>query len=106
MQTTEEDRAGYTRSSFKYGNPGEDKSDGCHTRADVLLAEAVVAPTAEAGCRLTGGKWISCHGGRKVTIPGALEIDHADNSWSAMADWCRPPGRSLLRGMSRWLWQV
>lgn len=76
VQATEEDRAGYTRSSFKHWNSGEDTSDGCNTRAEVLLAEAVVAPTLEAGCKLTGGTWISYYDGQEVTSPGALDIDH------------------------------
>ncbi|MGP3638214.1 HNH endonuclease family protein [Streptomyces sp. 24-1644] len=76
VQATEEDRAGYTRSSFKHWNSGEDTSDGCNTRAEVLLAEAVLAPTVEAGCKLTGGTWISYYDGQEVTNPGALDIDH------------------------------
>jgi hypothetical protein len=76
VQATEEDRAGYIRSAFKHWNSGEDKSDGCNTRAEVLLAEAVVAPTVESGCKLTGGTWISYYDGQEVTNPGALDIDH------------------------------
>ncbi|WP_127469756.1 HNH endonuclease family protein [Streptomyces sp. B27] len=73
---TEEDRTGYTRSSFKHWNSGDDKSDGCNTRNEVLLAEAVVAPTVEPGCKLTGGTWISYYDGQEVTRAGSLDIDH------------------------------
>ncbi|MFE9367901.1 HNH endonuclease family protein [Streptomyces sp. NPDC006978] len=76
VQAAQEDRTGYTRSSFKHWNSGDDKSDGCNTRAEVLLAEAVVAPTMEAGCKLTGGTWRSYYDGQEVTSPGALDIDH------------------------------
>ncbi|MBW3356596.1 HNH endonuclease family protein [Streptomyces microflavus] len=76
VQVTEEDRTGYNRSSFKHWNTGENASDGCNTRAEVLLAEAVVAPTVEAGCKLTGGTWISYYDGQEVTSAGALDIDH------------------------------
>ncbi|MFJ9690438.1 HNH endonuclease family protein [Streptomyces bacillaris] len=75
VQVTEEDRTGYTRSSFKHWNSGDDKSDGCNTRAEVLLAEAIVAPTVEAGCKLTGGTWRSYYDGQEVTSAGALDID-------------------------------
>jgi len=76
VQAAQEDRTGYARSSFKHWNSGDDKSDGCNTRAEVLLAEAVVAPTMEAGCKLTGGTWRSYYDGQEVTSAGALDIDH------------------------------
>ncbi|MFJ7063376.1 HNH endonuclease family protein [Streptomyces microflavus] len=71
-----EDRTGYSRSSFKHWNSGDDMTDGCNTRAEVLLAEAVVAPTVEAGCKLTGGTWVSYYDGQEVSSAGALDIDH------------------------------
>ncbi|MFJ1958594.1 HNH endonuclease family protein [Streptomyces microflavus] len=76
VQSTEEDRTGYTRSSFKHWNSGDDKSDGCNTRAEVLIAEAAVAPTVGAGCKLTGGAWVSYYDGQEVTSAGSLDIDH------------------------------
>ncbi|MFB8022947.1 HNH endonuclease family protein [Streptomyces rubiginosohelvolus] len=76
VKVTEEDRTGYTRSSFKHWNSGDDKSDGCNTRNEVLIAEAVVAPTVEAGCKLTGGTWTSYYDGQEVTSAGSLDIDH------------------------------
>ncbi|MEW5539261.1 HNH endonuclease family protein [Streptomyces cyaneofuscatus] len=76
VEVTEEDRTGYTRSSFKHWNSGDDKSDGCNTRAEVLISEAVVAPTVEAGCKLTGGTWVSYYDGQQVTSAGSLDIDH------------------------------
>ena len=30
----------------------------------------------EAGCKLTGGSWLSYYDGQEVTDPGALDIDH------------------------------
>ncbi|MGW5930506.1 HNH endonuclease family protein [Streptomyces anulatus] len=76
VKVTEEDRTGYTRSSFKHWNSGDNASDGCNTRAEVLISEAVVAPTVEAGCKLTGGTWVSYYDGQEVTSAGALDIDH------------------------------
>lgn len=76
VKVTEEDRTGYTRSKFKHWNSGDGASDGCNTRNEVLLAEAVVAPTVEAGCKLTGGTWTSYYDGQEVTSAGSLDIDH------------------------------
>ncbi|MFD8474823.1 DUF1524 domain-containing protein [Streptomyces globisporus] len=76
VKVTEEDRTGYTRTKFKHWNSGDDSSDGCNTRNEVLLAEAVVAPTVGAGCKLTGGTWTSYYDGQEVTSAGSLDIDH------------------------------
>ncbi|MDX2407308.1 HNH endonuclease family protein [Streptomyces microflavus] len=76
VKVVEEDRTGYTRTKFKHWNSGDESSDGCNTRNEVLLAEAVVAPTVGAGCKLTGGSWTSYYDGQEVTSAGSLDIDH------------------------------
>ncbi|WP_328863067.1 HNH endonuclease family protein [Streptomyces sp. NBC_00306] len=76
MRLAGEDRSGYTRSSFRHWNSGDIATDGCSTRNEVLLAEAVRAPEVGPGCRLTGGAWFSYYDGQEVTDPGALDIDH------------------------------
>ncbi|MFJ9106469.1 DUF1524 domain-containing protein [Streptomyces sp. NPDC102283] len=76
LKVTEENRADYTSSSFRHWNAGEDTTDGCDTRAEVLLAEAVVAPTVEPGCKLTGGRWTSYFDGQEVTGTGSLDVAH------------------------------
>ncbi|MGC5530322.1 GmrSD restriction endonuclease domain-containing protein [Streptomyces sp. SR-10] len=76
LKVTEEDRAGYTRASFRHWTAGEDTADGCDTSAEVLLAEAVVAPTVGAGCKLTGGRWTSYFDGQEVTDAGSLDVAH------------------------------
>ncbi|MER7141307.1 HNH endonuclease family protein [[Kitasatospora] papulosa] len=75
VRVDDEDRTGYTRSSFKHWNSG-DLADGCNTRNEVLLAEAITAPVVGAGCKLTGGVWLSYYDGQQVTDPGTLDIDH------------------------------
>ncbi|GAA2639290.1 HNH endonuclease family protein [Streptomyces spororaveus] len=71
-----EDRTGYQRSSFRHWNAGANPSDGCNTRAEVLIAEALEAPEVGPGCTLTGGVWWSYYDAREVTPAGALDIDH------------------------------
>ncbi|MFC8224144.1 HNH endonuclease family protein, partial [Streptomyces sp. NPDC057362] len=51
-------------------------SDGCNTRAEVLIAEAVEPPTVGPRCRLTGGLWWSYYDQVWVTSASALDIDH------------------------------
>ncbi|MFF3018213.1 HNH endonuclease family protein [Streptomyces sp. NPDC057939] len=71
-----EDRTGYQRTSFKHWNSGTLPSDGCNTRQEVLLAEAIEYPQVGPGCTLTGGVWWSYYDDREVTSAGALDIDH------------------------------
>ncbi|MET9110337.1 HNH endonuclease family protein [Streptomyces zhihengii] len=83
-----EDRTGYTRSSFRHWNTGDDPTDGCNTRQEVLLAEAVVAPTVGPNCTITGGSWLSYYDGQTVTAAGSLDIDHVvplAESWDSGA---------------------
>ncbi|MER5552701.1 DUF1524 domain-containing protein [Streptomyces sp. NPDC002793] len=76
VKVVEENRTGYAASRFPHWNAGELPSDGCDTRHEVLLAEAVVAPAAGAGCALTGGTWRSYQDGQEVTGTEALEVAH------------------------------
>ncbi|MFF9981233.1 HNH endonuclease family protein [Streptomyces erythrochromogenes] len=86
-----EDRTGYQRTSFRHWNAGDVPADGCNTRAEVLLAEAVVYPEIGPGCTLTGGVWWSYYDDREVTPAGALDIDHMvplAEAWdSGAAEW-------------------
>ncbi|KUN17691.1 hypothetical protein AQJ11_38090 [Streptomyces corchorusii] len=69
-----EDRTGYERTKFKHWVDAD--KDGCNTRAEVLKAEAVVAPEQGASCRLSGGAWFSPYDDRFIQGPKGLDIDH------------------------------
>lgn len=71
-----EDRTGYTRDSFKHWNRGLNLTDGCHTRNEVLLDEAVEAPLVGDRCKITGGAWFSYYDGRTLTDTADIDIDH------------------------------
>ncbi|MFK0050387.1 HNH endonuclease family protein [Streptomyces sp. NPDC090741] len=51
-------------------------SDGCDTRKEVILSEAVEAPQVAAGCKLTGGVWRSAYDDVVVTDAARLDADH------------------------------
>lgn len=68
-----------------------DLANGCNTRAEVLLAEEIEPPTVGAGCKLTGGRWISCYDGQEVTDAAKPDIDHMV-----------PPGEAWASGASAW----
>lgn len=74
LPIADEDRTGYDRSLFKHWID-EDK-DGCNTRAEVLLEEAVVAPERTGRCTLTGGTWYSPYDDRTIEGPRGSDIDH------------------------------
>lgn len=69
-----EQRAGYDRSLFRLWVDAD--GDGCDTREEVLIAEAIVAPTADAQCSLAGGQWLSIYDGLLVSDVTTLDIDH------------------------------
>ncbi|MFG3323912.1 HNH endonuclease family protein [Streptomyces sp. NPDC048171] len=71
-----ESREGYDRDAFRHWNSGADPMDGCNTRAEVLIAEAVEPPTGGPRCRLSGGRWFSYYDQVWVTSASGLDIDH------------------------------
>lgn len=71
-----ESRDGYDRSAFRHWNTGDILDDGCNTRHEVLLSEAVEPPVVGSGCRLSGGRWWSYYDQTWVTSASGLDIDH------------------------------
>ncbi|WDM16520.1 HNH endonuclease [Streptomyces lavenduligriseus] len=74
LPVRDEDRTGYERTKFKHWVDAD--KDGCTTRAEVLKAEAVIAPEQGARCALTGGEWYSPYDDRYIAGPNGLDIDH------------------------------
>ncbi|MGY5103029.1 HNH endonuclease family protein [Streptomyces sp. 900105245] len=69
-----EDRTGYVLTAFKHWVDAD--KDGCNTRAEVLKAEAVIAPEQINRCSLIGGTWYSPYDDRYIEGPTGLDIDH------------------------------
>lgn len=67
-------RTGYNRDLFVHWIDAD--GDGCNTRYEVLIAEAVTAPSVGSGCTLTGGRWYSYYDGAYWTLPSDIDIDH------------------------------
>ncbi|MFK0223878.1 HNH endonuclease family protein [Streptomyces vinaceus] len=76
IPVADEQRAGYKRDLYKHWNRGLMPSDGCDTRKEVILSEAVHAPQVAAGCKLTGGSWRSAYDDVVVTDAARLDVDH------------------------------
>ncbi len=57
LPVAEEIREGYKRELYPHWK--DDDRNGCSARNDVLIAEAIEAPTIGSGCSLTGGVWHS-----------------------------------------------
>ena len=74
LPVTDEHRAGYLRALFPLWVDAD--GNGCNTRQEVLIAEAVVAPTVGVGCSLSGGTWRSLYDGQVISAPSLLDIDH------------------------------
>ncbi|EEP72148.1 secreted protein [Micromonospora sp. ATCC 39149] len=67
-------RTGYSRDLFPHWIDAD--GDGCDTRNEVLLAEAVAAPTISGTCTLSGGRWYSYYDNAYWTATGDVDIDH------------------------------
>jgi hypothetical protein len=74
LPVAEEARSGYARDLFRLWI--DEDGDGCDTRKEVLLAEALSPPDIGSGCRLSGGRWISAYDGISVGDASKLDIDH------------------------------
>jgi hypothetical protein len=74
IRTAPERVGGYDRNLFKHWIDAD--KNGCDTRKEVLIAEAIVKPKKGAKCVLTGGKWISAYDGKTYTKDASLDIDH------------------------------
>ncbi len=73
-QIAQDKESGYDRSFFKHWI--DENKNGCDTRAEVLISEAVVKPKVDKKCKLTGGKWLSAYDGKSVTNASQLDVDH------------------------------
>ncbi|WP_435107935.1 HNH endonuclease family protein [Nocardiopsis synnemataformans] len=74
LPVTDESRQGYDRSLFPHWVDAD--RNGCNTRAEVLMEEAVLMPEVGERCRLSGGEWESYYDGRTHTEARGLDIDH------------------------------
>jgi hypothetical protein len=69
-----EHRDGYDRDLFPVWI--DEDGDGCNTRYEVLLDEAVIEPTVSGSCDLAGGMWRSPYDGQELDGAEAVQIDH------------------------------
>jgi hypothetical protein len=74
LAVRDEDRTGYERTKFRHWIDAD--RDGCSTRAEVLLEEAVTAPEQDANCALSGGSWYSPYDDTYFAQARSLDIDH------------------------------
>ncbi|MFK4801699.1 HNH endonuclease family protein [Streptomyces sp. MPA0124] len=74
LPVKDETRTGYQRDAFKHWIDAD--KDGCNTRSEVLLEEAVNAPERTGRCTLTGGTWYSPYDDTYVQGARGLDIDH------------------------------
>ena len=65
---------GYNRALYKHWIDAD--KNGCDTRAEVLIEEAIVKPKIGPKCKLTGGKWLSAYDGKTITNASQLDVDH------------------------------
>ncbi len=94
LTVQDEDRTGYERTKFRHWIDAD--RDGCSTRNEVLLEEALTAPEQGANCTLSGGTWYSRYDDTAFTQARALDIDHLvplAESWDSGASGWTPAER-------------
>jgi hypothetical protein len=74
LTISEDNLSGYKRTLFKHWIDAD--KDGCDTRAEVLIEEAIVKPKIGPKCKLSGGKWFSAYDGKTLTNSSLLDVDH------------------------------
>jgi hypothetical protein len=74
LRVRSEVRSGYSRDLFPHWIDAD--GDGCSTRDEVLIAEAVDPVTVGDDCDLSDGRWISYYDRASWTDPGRIDIDH------------------------------
>ncbi len=74
LKVAQDHQGAYSRSFFKHWI--DEDRDGCNTRAEVLIEEAIVKPKIGKKCVLTGGKWLSPYDNKITTRLSDLDIDH------------------------------
>jgi hypothetical protein len=92
-----ERRDGYERSLFVLWIDAD--GDGCNTRREVLLRDAVIEPQVGPRCSLSGGRWVSPYDGLVVTDPAKLQIDHViplAEAWDSGASAWSPAERQAF----------
>jgi hypothetical protein len=97
LRVRPEDRTGYERSRFVHWIDAD--GDGCDTRREVLIADAIVKPAVGAGCALSGGDWLSLYDGLTVSDPAQLQIDHVvalAEAWDSGASAWTPARRQAF----------
>lgn len=67
-------RTGYSRDLFQHWIDAD--GDGCHTRNEVLIAEADDPVTVGSACSLSGGRWFSYYDRVSWTNTADVDIDH------------------------------
>ncbi|MFF0747155.1 HNH endonuclease family protein [Streptomyces sp. NPDC004111] len=74
MPVAEESRTGYERTKFKHWIDAD--KNRCNTRAEILLAEAVLTPQKDTQCKISGGRWYSAYDDTYIDGPSKIDIDH------------------------------
>lgn len=94
--------SGYDRDLFRHWIDAD--GDGCDTRREVLIAEAIIAPQVGSGCSLTNGRWYSAYDGIETTDPSGFDIDHVialKEAWDSGAwNWTADQRRAFANDLS------
>src|SRR4029077_19652970 len=85
----------------QFGYPADTDSDGCNTRAEVLIRDSMTPAQGDpSGCHVLAGDWHSPYDDITVSDPAEIEIDHVvplKEAWDSGA-WESAPNRLTAYG--------
>ena len=97
LDLAEESAEPYDRAMFKHWT--DEDGNGCDTRREVLISEALVAPIISTGCDLSGGEWRSLFDGLTTSDASSFDVDHMvplKEAWQSGADIWDPDKREAF----------
>ncbi|MBA2768014.1 MAG: carboxypeptidase regulatory-like domain-containing protein [Sporichthyaceae bacterium] len=98
---------GFVATAFGPWRDGD--TDGCSTRAEVLLRESREPAEVRNGCRVVSGRWLSSYDGRRWVTPGGLRIDvlvPLREAWQSGAGMWSAGTRNRFRNDLAYAWSL
>jgi hypothetical protein len=81
LPVSDERTLGYAR--YRYGLWSDEDGDGCTTRDDLIVSQAVEAVRRTDPCRIVSGHWLSPYDNATIDNPDEVRVDHVVGLYEA-----------------------
>lgn len=101
LPVEEEHPEGYARTQYGFYKDADE--DGCNTRAEVAITEAIEVKVNPRNCGIESGRWLSLFDGKTLTAVGDLDVTHLvalREAWESGAwEWDRKTRNAYLNDL-------